>query len=221
MWKTVFSHKDIIKLSYDMVAVVGHSNSDHGEGDYNVGGQKEHLCSVYNLPSCKVHEDMARALQAKNLLPGVTGTPTHIIYNPKDLTEISRSHSQSVSQLEDAIAEAQKILGKPVTWKAFSKMEKDLDEAEKFIAEGDFRKAERALKGFDPEGLESLKQRAEKLNAAITEAGNAKLEEARGLLAEGDKSGAIKILRHITREFSGTDIADEAKKLMAEAKQQD
>ena len=221
MWKTVFSHKDIIKLSHECVAVVGHSNPDHGEADFNVGGKKTHLCNVYNLPSCKSHEDMRMALSQKNLLPGVRGTPTHIIYNAKDMTEISRSHSQNVSGMEDSIAAAQKVLGKPISWKKFSKMQKSLDEAEAFIAEEDFRKASRALKGFDANGMESLEQRAELLRASIIEAGNARIEEAKAKLEEGDKSGALKLLRNISRDFSGTELADEAKKLMAEAKRQE
>jgi hypothetical protein len=221
MWKTVFSHKDIVKLSYDFVAVVGHSNPDHGEADFSVAGKKTHLCNVYNLPSCQAHETMASALTQKNLLPDVRGTPTHIIYNAKDMTEISRSNSQSVSSMEDSIVAAQKVIGKPITWKVFSKMQKSLDEAEVAIAEGDFRKASKALKGFDAEGMPSLEQRAEKLAASILEAGNARLEEARGMIAEGRKADALQILRDITRDFSGTELADEAKKLMVEAKQEE
>ncbi len=221
MWKTVFSHQDIIKLSYEFVAVVGHSNPDHGEADYRVAGKKTHLCNVYNLPSCKSHEDMRNAMSRKNLLPGVRGTPTHILYNPKDMKEISRSNTQSVGQMEDSIAAAQKIIGKPVTWKAFAKMRKSLDEAEAFIAKENYRKASRALKGFDAGGMASLSERAEKLRRAITEAGNAQLEQAREMLAEENKSGALKLLRTISRNFSGTEIADEAKKLMALAKELD
>ena len=221
MWKTVFSHKDIVKLSHEFVAVVGHGNPDHGEADFRVAGKKTHLCNVYNLPSCKSHEDMRNALSQKNLLKEVRGTPTHILYNAKDMTEISRSHSQSVSSMEDSIRAAQKVIGKPVAWKTFSKMQKSLDEAETFIAEEDYRKASKALKGFSANGMESLEQRAETLRNAITEAGNAQLEEARAKLEEGDKSGAIKILRNINRDFAGTDVAKEAKKLMAEAKRQE
>jgi hypothetical protein len=221
MWKAVFFHKDIVKLSYDFVAVVAHGNSDHGEADFKVSGQKVHSCSVYSLPDCKTHEDMRNALAQKSLAKDVSGTPTHIIYNPKDMTEISRSHFQSVSQMTDSIAEAQKIIGKPITWKAFSKMTKSLDEAEKFIAEEDYRKAAKALKGFDAEGMASLEQRAEKLRGAITEAGTAQLEKAREMLAEGNKSGALKLLRDIARDFAGTDLEDEAKTLMVEAKQED
>ena len=82
MWRTVFSHKDIVKLSYDFVAVVGHGNSDHREGEFIVAGKKRHLCKVYNLPNCKVHEDMRGTLSQKNLLTDVKGTPTHILYDP-------------------------------------------------------------------------------------------------------------------------------------------
>ncbi len=221
MWKTVFSHKDIIKLTYEFVAVVAHGNPDHGEADFNVGGKKTHLCKVYNLPSCKTHEDMRVALSQKRMGTDVRGTPTHIIYNPRDMTEISRSHSQSVGQMEDSIHAAQKVLGKPVTWKVFSKMRKSLDEAEAYIAEDDFRKASRALKGFNANGMESLELRAETLRASIVEAGNARLEEAQAKLDEGDKSGAIKLLRNISRNFAGTEVADEARKLMAEAKRQE
>ncbi len=220
MWETVFSHKDIIKLSHEFVAVVGHSNPDHGEADFNVGGKKTHLCKVYNLPSCKSHEDMRMALSQKNLLPGVRGTPTHILYNPGDMTEISRSNSQTVSGMEDSIHAAQKVLGKPVTFKVFSKMRKSLVEAEAYIAEEDFRKASRALKGFDANGMESLAQRAETLQASLLSAGNAQVAQAQARLDEGDKSGAIKILRNINRDFAGTEVADEAKTLMAEAKRQ-
>lgn len=221
MWKTVFFHKDIVKLSYDFVAVVAHGNSDHGEADFRVGGEKVHSCSVYSLPNCKTHENMRNALVQKGLAKDVAGTPTHILYNPNDMTEISRSHYQSVSQMEDSIAEAQKIIGKPVTWRAFSKMTKSLDEAEKFIAEEDYRKAGKSLKGFDAEGMASLEARAEKLRGAITEAGTAQIEKARAMLDEGDKSGALKLLRHIAREFSGTDLEEEAKTMMVEAKQED
>ncbi len=97
MWKTVFSHKDIIKLSYEMVAVVGHSNTDHVEADYRVAGQKTHLCSVYNLPSCKSHEDMRNALSQKNLLKEVRVTPTHIIYNAKDMTERAKRQFRTLN----------------------------------------------------------------------------------------------------------------------------
>jgi hypothetical protein len=219
MWRTVFSHKDIVKLSYEFVALVGHGNPDHGEADYNVGGKKTHLCNVYNLPSCKSHEDMRTTLTQKNLLPDVRGTPTHILYNPHDMKEISRSHSQTVGSMTDSIVAAQKVLGKPITYKAFSKLTKNLDEAEAFIAEEDFRKAMKAMKGFDAKGLESLVARAAELQAKIDGAAEARLGEARKLIDEGENGKALKLLRNVLRDFSGTDYADKAKELIVVAKE--
>lgn len=218
MWKTVFSHKDIIKLSYDFVAVVGHGNTAHKEHDYVVHGKKEHLCEIYDLPSCKCHEDMRMTLSQKNLLPGVKGTPTHILYDPHTMKEISRANFQSVSAIEDMIAAGQRQLGKPITWKAFSKIRKKLDDAKEQAADGDYRKALKSLKGFDAEGIKSLEAEAKALADSIDEAGRKMLEEGRKLLEAGDSNGALKVLREADREFSGTDISKEAKKLIAEAK---
>jgi hypothetical protein len=218
MWKTVFSHKDIVKLSYDFVAVVGHGNTAHKEHDYVVHGKKQHLCEVYNLPNCKSHEDMRMTLSQKNLLPGVKGTPTHILYDPHTMKEISRAHFQSVSAIEDMIAAGQRALGKPITWKAFSKIRKDLDDAKEQADEGDYRKALRSLKKFDAEGIKSLEDEAKALAEQIDEAGKKMLEEGRALLESGDSKGALKILRKVDREFHGTDIGKEAKDLIAEAK---
>jgi hypothetical protein len=164
---------------------------------------------------------MRMALDRKGLLKGARGTPTHIIYNPNDMTEISRSHRQTAGQMKDSLIAAQKVIGKPITWKSFSKMTKSLDEAEEHIAEEDYRKAARSLKGFDANGMQSLEERAAQLRAQIQEAGEAQLEKAREMLEAGDKSGALKLLRTIAREFSKTEIEKEAKKLIAEAKQQD
>ncbi len=109
MWGTVFSHQDITKLSHDFVAVIAHGNPDHGEGEFVMGGKVQHLCKVYDVPTCKSHEDMRNALSQKQPLKDVRGTPTHILYNAKDMTEISRSHSQSVGQMESSIVAAQKV----------------------------------------------------------------------------------------------------------------
>ena len=220
MWKTVFSHKDIIKLSYDFVAVVGHGNTAHKEGDYVVNGKKEHLCEVYNLPNCKSHEDMRNEMNRRNLLPGVRGTPTHIVYNPHDLKEISREHGQSVSAIEKQIAAAQKTLGKPITWKDYSKTRKPLDEARELLSgdKPDYRKALRALKGFDAKGMKALELEVEQIKNEILAAGEKGLADARELIEAGDKGKATKLLRTLARDFAGTDIESEAKKLLAEAK---
>jgi len=220
MWKTVFSHKDIIKLSYDFVAVVGHGNTAHKEGDYVVNGKQTHLCEVYNLPSCKSHEDMRTEMSRRNLLPGVRGTPTHILYNPHDMKEISRSNSQNVSGMEDSIAAAQKTLGKPITWKEYSKTRKPLDEARELITgdKPDYRKALRALKGFDAKGMKALEVEVEQIRNEILAAGEKGLADARELIAAGEKSKALKLLRTLSRNFAGTEIETEAKKLTAEAK---
>ena len=218
MWGTVFSHQDIARLSHDFVAVIAHSNPDHGEGDFIMGGKTQHLCKVYDVPTCEAHVAMAGALQKKNLLSGARGTPTHIIYNPNDLTEISRSNYQSVSQIEDAIAAAQKVLGKPITWKEFSKLTKSLDDAEAALAEEEFRDALKAMKGFDAKGLTGLETRAGSINERILEGGRAKLEEGRKLLAENEAGKALKIFRDVMRDFKGTDLEAEAKDLLAEAK---
>ena len=220
MWKTVFSHKDIIKLSYDFVAVVGHGNTAHKEGDYVVNGKQTHLCEVYNLPSCKAHEDMRNEMSRRNLLPNVRGTPTHIVYNPHDMKEISRTHGQSVSDIEDQIGAAQKTLGKPITWKEYGKTRKPLDEARGLISgdKPDYRKALRALKGFDAKGMKALEAEAENIRNEILAAGEKGLTEARELIAADEKSKALKLLRTLSRDFAGTEIEPEAKKLMAEAK---
>lgn len=218
MWQTVFRHQDIAKLSHDFVAVVAHSNPDHGEGEFIVGSKVQHSCKIYDLPTCKSHEDMRNALSQRDLLKGVRGTPTHIIYNPHDLTEISRSNYQSVSDIEDAMAGAQKVLGKPITWKEFSKLQKSLDDAEEALAEEKFRNAFKALKGFDAKGMTGLVTRSEALIEKIMAAGQAKLDEGSKLLEEGEAGKALKIFRNVARDFKGTDLEDVAKDLIAKAK---
>ena len=105
---TVFLNKDAVRISHECVTVIAHGNTDHGEGEWVVGREKEHLCNIYDLPTCKAHEDLRTALGQKGLLKDVRGTPTHIIYNPHDLTELARTHHMTLGKIEDAIAEAQK-----------------------------------------------------------------------------------------------------------------
>ncbi|MEN8149951.1 MAG: hypothetical protein ABFS86_09015 [Planctomycetota bacterium] len=208
------------KVSREFVAVIAHNRPSHGEGDHVVAGKKKHLCNIYDVSSCKSHEDMSKALQGKNLLKGVRGTPTHIIYNPGTLEEISRSHRQSASQIEDSIKVAQKQLGKPVTWKDFSKMKSTLDDAQAKLAAKDYRGALKALKGYKSKGMKSLDARAKSLREEIMAAGQALIDEAKKLLEEGDKAGAQKLLRKVTKGFSGTDLQKEAQALLKKCKEE-
>jgi hypothetical protein len=214
MAETVFPSKDLAKLSHEFVAVIGHGSPDHGEGDFVVKGEKKHLCNIYDLPDCKAHEAMAAALQRKGLLKDVRGTPTHIIYNPHDLTEISRAHYMAVSQIEDAIAEAQKVLGKPVRWREYEKMRSTLDAARGFVAEKDYRKALKELKGFDAGSMTNLESEAKAIHEEILEAGRAIVAEAKDLIENGDKDKAKGLLRDAKRDFAKTEVEEEAKTLL-------
>lgn len=219
MARTVFPHKDLAKLSYDFVPVIAHGNPDHGEGDFVVKGKKTHLCKIYDVASCELHTNMAPELSKRGLLKGVKGTPTHIMFNPHDLSEISRAHGMSVGQIEDAVKDAQKQMGKPVRYKDFQKMRKILDEAKAQVEKGDYKKALRAAKGFDAKGMKSLEAEAKAIETAVMEAGKKLLEEAKAALESGDEKQASKILKELTREFSGTDIGKEAKTLLESTKE--
>jgi hypothetical protein len=218
MAKSVFSSKDLAKLSYEFVPVIAHGNTDHPSGDYVIGREKKHMCGIYDVADCKQHEAMVQALSAKQMLKGVSGTPTHIIFDPRDMSEISRAHYMTVGNIEDAIAEAQKKLGKPIRYKDFKKMRETLDDASKQIDEKDFRGALRTLKGFDAEGMKGMEAEAKTLDERIHTAGEEMLAKARELIDAGDADEASKLLREIGRQFSGTEIADKAKELKAEAK---
>jgi hypothetical protein len=214
----VFFHKNAVKVSHEFCAVVGHGNTDHANGDYVVGGKKTHLCSIYDMPDCSIHEKMREELGRRDLLKGVTGTPTHIFYNPKDMTELSRFHSASMSQIETALATAQQALGKPVTWKEYAKIRKSLDEARTACEAGENRKALKALFDFDAKGMENLKSEAELLKGQVMAAGEKSIGEAIGLIEAGEKAKALKILRMVLADFAGTDLADKARELIPQAK---
>jgi len=179
MAESVFPSKDLAKLSYDFVAVIAHNRPNHGEGDWIHQGEKKHLCNIYDVSSCKVHEQMAMELQKKNLLKGVRGTPTHIMYDPHDLTEISRAHGMSVSDIEDAVKAAQRKLGKPILWRVYGKLKAELEEIRKLVAEDELRDALRDLKRFDAEEIEAIETEAKELREAVFEAGRKKIAEAR------------------------------------------
>ncbi|MHC4469383.1 MAG: hypothetical protein ACYTDY_10280 [Planctomycetota bacterium] len=220
MARTVFSHKDLAKFSLEFVPVMAHGNPDHGEGDFVVGGKKMRLCRIYDLPNCKSHADMRGAVAQRGLLKGVGGTPTHVIYNPHDLTEISRANYMNVSQIQDSINDAQKKMGKPVRYKDFQKMRKTLDDVKAAADKADYRKALRGLKSFDAKGMKSLADEAEKLRGKIMEAGKKMLEDAKAALEAGEKKQAGKLLKDVTRHFAGTDLAKEAKTLLDRTKEE-
>ena len=50
-------------------------------------------------------------------------------------------------------------------------------------------------------------------------AGQKMLEEARIALESGDEKKAAKLLKEVTRHFSGTDLAKEAKPLLEQTKE--
>ncbi len=218
MVRTVFSHKDAARVSHEFCSVVGHGGTNHPNADFMVGGQKTHLCGIYDLPDCKSHEEMSGTLSQRGLLKDVRGTPTHILYNPHDLTEISRAHGMTLGNIEEAVAAAQKVLGKPVPWKEYQKILKPLEDAKTAFAAGDARKALKALGDFDPKGVEALKTQADALRAEIFAAGEKRLEEAKGLIEQGEKAKALKILRDVAADYAGTDVADKAKELIPQAK---
>jgi TolA-binding protein len=220
MARSVFPHKDLAKLSYDFVPVIAHGNPDHGEGDFIYGKKKTHLCKIYDVPNCKAHSDMGSELSRRGLLKGVRGTPTHIMFNPHDLSEISRAHGMSVGQIEDAVEDAQKKLGKPIRYKDFQKMRKALDEVKASIEKGDYRKALKGLKSFDAKGLKSLEAEAKKLSEETMDAGGKMIEAAEAALEAGDKKKAGKLLKDVTRHFSGTDLAKKAKSLLDQMKEE-
>jgi TolA-binding protein len=208
------------KTSQEFVAVIAHNRPNHGEGEHIVQGKKKHLCNIYDVSSCKAHENMSSALQQKNLLKGVRGTPTHITFDPHTLEEISRAHFMSASQIEDTIKEAQKKLGKPVTYKDFSKMKDALDEARAKLSEKDYRAAFKALKGYKSKGMKSLDAEAKAINDELMAAGKELIANAKKALESGDKKEAQKLLREVTKGFGGTDLAKEAQKLLKEAKEE-
>jgi hypothetical protein len=215
MARSVFSSKDLAKLSYEFVPVIAHGNTDHPSGEYILGREKKHLCGIYDVSDCKVHEQMVQALSSHHMLNNVGGTPTHIIFNPHDMSEIARYHGMAVKNIEDAIEEAQKQLGKPVRYKTYVKLRETLDEAAGLVKEKKYRSALRQLKGFDPEGMKGMQAEAEGLMAQVLEAGEKMLEEAKGHIDAGEKEAAEKLLKEVSREFSGTDVADKAKELKA------
>lgn len=217
---SVFLSKDMAKVSHEFVAVIAHGQPNHGEGDHIVGGKKKHLCNIYDVSTCKTHENMASALQQKKLLKGVRGTPTHIIFNPHTLAELARSHGQSASQIEESIKVAQKTLGKPITWKDFSKMQSTLDDATAKFEAKDYRGALKTLKGYKSKGMKSLDARAKSLKEEIMAAGQALIDEAKKCLDGNDKKTAQKLLRDVTKGFSGTELQKEAQKLLKECKEE-
>ena len=217
---SVFLSKDMAKPSQEFVAVVGHNRPNHGEGEHIVNGQKKHLCNIYDVSSCKSHENMAQALQQKNLLKGVRGTPTHITFNPHTLEEISRAHGMTSGSIEKMIEEAQKKLGKPVRYKDFAKMRETLDDAKAKFEKKDYRGALKVLKGYKSKGMKSLDAESKTLKEEIMAAGQALIDEAKKALETGDKKEAQKLLREVTKGFSGTDLAKEATKLLKEAKEE-
>lgn len=218
MVRTVFSHKDAFAVSHEFVSLVAHGNTDHPQGEYLMGGRKMHLCGIYDLPDCKAHEDMRAVLGRKDLLKGVAGTPAHIFYNPHDLTELSRANYMSLKDFEDHAAAAQKVLGKPITWREWTKLRKPLEAARELLAKEDYRKALRELEDFDPQGRESLTAEGEALRGEILAAGRARLDEAKALLEQGENGKALKILRDVSRDFPDTEVGEEAKKLIPQAK---
>lgn len=222
MAENVFPSKDMTKLSFDMVAVIGHTDDGHTEGDYIVNGEKKHMCGIYDLPDCQSHKQMAQALSQKGLTPGMRGTPTHWIFNPHDLSkEISQAHGMSSSQIENAIAEAQKAIGKPVLWKDYAKMVKAIDEAKRLIAEKDYRKALAELKDLDPKGLANIEAEKTALTEQVLEAGRARVKEAEELIDSGDVAAAKKILLSVRTEFGRTPVEDEAKALLDKLKDEE
>ena len=215
---TVFLHKDAAKVSREFVAVVAHGNTSHASGEYVYGGEKREMCGIYDLEDCSVHENLRQAVSQKGLLKGVGGTPTHIIYNPHDLSEISRYHGANLGKIEDTVKEAQKVLGTPVTWKQFSKLRATLDDASELIAAEDYRKAIKALDGFEPGTMKGLAEEAAELEAGILAAGEKLLDEARTLIEAEEKPKALKILRTVSRDFAGTEVGEAAKELIPQAK---
>jgi hypothetical protein len=216
---SVFLSKDMAKPSHEFVAVVAHNRPNHGEGDHIVHGKKVHLCNIYDVSSCKAHEDMAAALQKKNLLKGVRGTPTHIVYNPHTLEELDRTHGMSASQVENQIEKAQKKLGKPVRWREYMKMREPLDKAKEELADQDYRGALRALDDFEAKEMKSLSAEAESLKEEIMAAGKKLLSKAKEALEAGDKKEAQKLLREVKKNFGGTELDEEATKLLKESKE--
>jgi hypothetical protein len=221
MVRSVFSHKDLTKLSLEYVGVLSHRTTNHKSGEYTVAGKKKHMCGIYNLPDCKSHENMSGALSQKGLLKDVRGTPTHIVYNPHDMTELTpRAHYMNVSQIEDAIKAAQKKLGKPVKYKDFAKMRETLDTAKAELSDKDYRGALKALKAYKSKGMKSLDAEAKAIREKIMAAGKELIEKAKTALEAGDKDAAMKHLREVNKGFGGTDLAKEAKKLMEKAKEE-
>jgi predicted negative regulator of RcsB-dependent stress response len=153
------------------------------------------------------------------MLEGVNVTPTHIVYDPRDLKEISRANTMSAKQIEDAIAEAQKKIGKPVRWREYSKLRETLDAASKYVGEKDWRKALKELRDFDPGEMKNLATEADALRKQILDAGRARLDEAKAAIEAGDTKKAGEVLREVRRDFGGTEIEDQAKELQATLKE--
>ncbi|MBI4564797.1 MAG: hypothetical protein HY716_08925 [Planctomycetes bacterium] len=129
------TYKDasIIEASRNAVFIVGHWEDKHGN---------QERCRIYSTIRCREHADIARLKFTDFFGQRVFATPHHIWLHPDGQELFRKSGALSADAFKKLMEQAQaKVSGPRISKAEFGKIQKQFDDAENAVTQGEIRKA--------------------------------------------------------------------------------
>lgn len=173
-------------------------------------------CPKYPSITCDVHENMRAEGCDASYTPAsfILGPDGKVIFGAEEMKKANQSVGLTVKKLDEAVARIGPGLSRPT----YEKILKDLEAADKDIAEEKYDKAIKAIKKLaDSKAVPaSVKEGRLKAKLAEIEAKGKELLEAAKSQRESAPDEALKAAKKVATQFKGTEVGKEAADLAKE-----
>ena len=193
------------QLAQNLVVVVAHGRTSHGEEEIKVGKEIVKRCEHYPTISCEDHQRVYE--QARGAFPNVRGTPTTVLATP-DGKELARVVGNDGAGVMNEIARAVKRVGVGIPSAAWQKVLSDIAKADAYLEAGKPKNALTVFTKYGRAKIPGLKKMGEEGLSRVNDKGLAVYAEA---LALEDDKAAVKAMKKIATNYRGTEAADKAK----------
>lgn len=218
MESSALSDKKVLAQAKLFVAVMAHSEDQHGTEEIQVGREKKTVCKLFKNITCDEHKACQRSAVSK-FMKGNYGTPTTVFCNPKG-EELSRragsmGASEFLKKMEESLG---KVPGQKIHKDYWNLAKKYIEAGDKELEAGNYKKAISAYKKVVKMKQKPLQALGKEAMQKVAEKGDEMIEEAKELIDDGEKKAATKLLNKIKKAFRGTDASKEAAKLLKSIK---
>lgn len=198
----------LIEASKNVVNVVQHNETAHGEREIPMGKEKVKVCTVYGTIPCSAHTGNGNAVG--KFVNGSFGVPLTIFCDPTGKELFRKTGAMGggevAKQMQEALA---KVPGEHAPLSAWQQAKKDIAEGDAAFEKGDLKKAVECYGKPAKFRIKALKELSEKSLAPVI----AKIEQMlKDALALENVEEKKKALKKIADDFKPLEVAAKAKK---------